>query len=152
VLSSEKYVLALRCLRAAVALSPEAPKVHEQTIAFLAMLKSSPELDPKVRQLLDSELSKITDAKADPKGANDKFFAEHKLSPCHVLASVRARRTLGADLAQCEKELMGILEMKEISFKDAIAVLETLQEWHSSQLPTFKQAAKSRWPEVTRLG
>ncbi|KAL2207124.1 N-terminal acetyltransferase A, auxiliary subunit [Sarocladium strictum] len=147
----KKYVLALRCLKAAIALDPEAPKVHEQSIAFAAMLKSSSELPPKVAELLSSEF-KVFDASADLKKVNEEYLAKHKSSPRHVLSVVKARRTLGADLAQCEKDLTGVLSLPDVSFEDAIAVSETLQSWRSGQLGSFKQTANGKWPEVTRLG
>jgi peptide alpha-N-acetyltransferase len=114
------------------------------------MLKSSSELPPKVAELLSSEF-KVFDASADLKKVNEEYLAKHKSSPRHVLSVVKARRTLGADLAQCEKDLTGVLSLPDVSFEDAIAVSETLQSWRSGQLGSFKQTANGKWPEVTRL-
>lgn len=147
---TEKYVLALRCLQAAIALDPEAPKVHEQKIAFRSLLNSSPELPAKVAELLNADFKAI-DASADLKKVNEEYLAKHQSSPRHVLSVIRARRALGADIAQCEKDLTGILDLKDVSFEDAIAVSETLRGWHSGQLAAFKTAARGKWPEVTRL-
>lgn len=115
------------------------------------MLNNASDLPPKVADVLKAEFNAI-EPSADLKKVNEDYLSQHQTSPPHVLSVIRARRTLGTAAAQCEKDLFGILDIKGVSFEDAIAVSETLRGWHSSQLGAFKQAASGKWPEVARLG
>lgn len=143
-------MLALRCLQAALAIDAGAPKVHEQTIAFRSLLNTASELPPKVAEVLKAEFQAIAPS-ADLNKLNEEYLAKHKSSPLHVLSAIRTRRSLGADQPQCEKELTGILNMPEARFEDALEVSETLKSWRSGQAGAFRNSAKGRWPEVTRL-
>lgn len=142
--------MALRCLKAAAALEPDSPKVHEQTVALRHALNKATDLPPKVSEVLKEEF-KLVDPSTDLKKYNDEFQAKHKASPSHVLAAIRAKRGLGGDRAQCDKEVTGLLDLPGATFEDAIQALEVLKSWRSSEVEAFKKAAQSKWAEVTRL-
>lgn len=145
-----KFVLALRCLNVATSLAPDSPKVHEQTVAFRHALNSQTDLPSEVQQVLKEGFKSIEES-VDLKKYNAEFQARHKSNPSHVLAAIRAKRNLGEDPRQCDKEITGILDIPSVSFTDAIEALETLKRWKSPEVGAFKAAALSKWPEVTRL-
>ncbi|KAL7806734.1 N-terminal acetyltransferase A, auxiliary subunit [Trichoderma aethiopicum] len=147
----EKYVLALQCLNRALGIDAENPRVHEQVIAFRKLLDNPPsELPPKVVETLKAEF-KPADETADLSKFNEAFQAKHQDSPLHVLSAIKAKLQLGVDLAQCEKEIAGLVEHANATFSDAVAALETLKSWRSAQVDAFRQAALAKWPNVTRL-
>lgn len=148
--TAEKYLLALRCLNAAVALDPDFPKVVEQVVAFQTMLDSVSDLEPKVAQVLKKEFRAMNGAKNSREYIED-FQKWHKGSPRHAFAAIAAKRRMGEDKATLDREVVGLLEMKEMAAVDALSILETLQSWRSPEVQAFKKAARVRWPEVTRL-
>lgn len=147
---TEKYVLALCCLNHAAAVDPDSPRVHEQAIALRHALNQAKDLPSKVTEVLKEEF-KIVDSSADLKKVNDDFQAKHKASPRHVLAAIRAKKTLGADRSTCEKEVSSVLDIPGVQFEDAIEALETLRRWRSPEEESFKKAAQAKFPNVTRL-
>lgn len=56
---AEKFVAALRCLNAALAIDPSSNKTKEQAQVFANVLKSSSELPPKVIETLKAEFKAI---------------------------------------------------------------------------------------------
>ncbi|KAI8962934.1 N-terminal acetyltransferase A, auxiliary subunit [Daldinia sp. FL1419] len=145
----EKYLLALRCLNAALALDPDHPTVHEQVVRFRQALDSKIEsLPPKVVEVLKSGFT-ILDAAADLKSYNASFQEKHKDSPAHIISTVKTERLLGEDKKKTEKDLVGILNLKGVHHEHAEEVLAILKQWHSDEADTFKVAAHEKWPEVT---
>jgi N-alpha-acetyltransferase 15/16, NatA auxiliary subunit len=145
---SEKYLLALRCLNAAISLDKDHPRVHEQAIEFRKTLNPILEsLPPKVQEVIKSEFSAVP-ATADLKQLNAEFRQQHKDSPEHTLAAIRTAKLLGEDQAQCEKDLLEALETKNITFDQAASMLETLKQWKGG-VTSFQKAAHERWPAVT---
>jgi peptide alpha-N-acetyltransferase len=146
-----KYVLTLQCLNRSLAIDAENPRVHEQVVAFRKLLDNAPsDLPPKVLETLKAEFTAV-DATADLSKYNQDFQEKHQDSPLHVLSAVKARLALGVDLAKCEKEVTGLIEHASASFNDAVAALETLKSWRSAEIDSFRKAALTRWPNVTRL-
>ncbi|PON27599.1 acetyltransferase [Trichoderma gamsii] len=147
----KKYVLALQCLNRSLSIDAENPRVHEQVVAFRKLLNNAPsDLPPKVLEALKAEFTAV-DATADLTKYNQDFQEKHQASPLHVLSAVKARQTLGVDLAKCEKEVHGLIEHASATFTDAIAALETLKSWRSAEVESFRKAALAKWPNVTRL-
>lgn len=128
----------------------ESPRVHEQAIALRQALKQAKDLSPKVSEIMKDEF-KIIDASADLKKVNSDFQAKHKASPRHVLAAIRAKKSLGEDRSKVEKEISSVLDIPGVQFEDAIEALETLRRWKSSEEESFKKAAQAKFPNVTRL-
>jgi peptide alpha-N-acetyltransferase len=146
----EKYVLALRCLNAAIALKPSHPRIHSQAVRFAKMIKSGANLPAKVTDVLKSEF-KAVDSSADLAKLNADFEARYKDSALHVLSSVAVKRLLGQDKSQADKELINVLELPETTLAEAVEILSTLKGWKSTELAAFQEAAQSKWPEGTRL-
>ena len=147
----DKYILALKCLKAALELDPESPKVHEQVIAFQHALSTASDLHPKVLEVIKLEFD-VIEPSTNLSKYNDKFLAAKKDSARHALSAIKAKRIIGQDKAtKLEEELLGLLNLPDITFTDAIEILETLKQWKSSQVDAFKKAAQAKWPEVTRL-
>lgn len=147
---TEKYVLALKCLKAATAIDAECPRVHEQSIALAHALKSASDLPPKALEAIKAEFTAF-DANADLHKINDSFRAKHAGSPLHILASLKAARILGQDKASNDKELLSLLNLKETNADDALEIVKQMASIRSSEVENFRKAATAKWPEVTRL-
>ncbi|OTA99846.1 hypothetical protein M426DRAFT_324834 [Hypoxylon sp. CI-4A] len=145
----EKYILALRCLNAALAIDPEHPTVHEQVVRFRQALNSKLDsLPPKVAEVLKSGFTTI-DASTDLKKYNADFKAKHQDSASHVIFAIKTERLLGEDKKKAEKDLAEVINLKSIDHEQAIETLALLRQWRSSEVDTFKTAAHKKWPEVT---
>jgi N-alpha-acetyltransferase 15/16, NatA auxiliary subunit len=146
---AEKYVLALRCLNAALALDASDPRVHEQVVHFSKVLHSKlGSLPPQVQEVLKSEFT-ATKPSTDLEEYNNDFEAKHKESPVHRISAIKTKKVLGEDTAACERELGSILEMAGITWETAKDVLRLLREWRSTEVDAFKKKASAKWPEVT---
>ncbi|KAI6091280.1 N-terminal acetyltransferase A, auxiliary subunit [Hypoxylon rubiginosum] len=145
----EKYVLALRCLNAALAIEPDNPTVHEQVVRFhLTLNAKMGSLPAKVAELLKSKFTAI-DASADLKKFNADFRAKHKDSPSHVISAIKSERLLGEDKKKSEKGLAEVLGLKTIEYEQAVEAFALLKQWRSSEADAFKVASHKKWPEVT---
>ena len=148
---AEKYLLALRCLLAAQGLSDSHPRVHEQAIVFQkAMNEELESLPAKVQEVIKAEWKSLG-ATAGLKKVNDDFYATHKSSPRHVLSAIKVRRELGESKDKYEQDVVDMASMKDLTFEDAVMVLDTLTTWKSGKTEEFRKAALGRWPDVTRL-
>ncbi|RGP66236.1 acetyltransferase [Fusarium longipes] len=145
----KKYILALRCLTAALALDSKSPRVHEHIVAFAQLLKTATDIEPKVLEVLKAEF-KAVDPSADLAKFNDEFLEAHKDSPRHVLSAVKVQKLLGQEKTKSEEAVVGILDIPGATYEDAIEGLEVLKSWRSSQ-EFYKKAAQQKFPNVTRL-
>ncbi|UNI19221.1 hypothetical protein JDV02_005420 [Purpureocillium takamizusanense] len=145
-----KYVLALRCLNNALGLDATHPRVYEQAVAFRSLLNSSPDLAPKVAQVLKAQFTAVGESTSLSKYI-EQFEAEHKASPRHALSAIAARRSIGEDKHKCDKRVVDLLSMEGVSSSDAVEMLERLESWRSPAVANFKSAAQAKWPGVTRL-
>ncbi|KAI4869974.1 N-terminal acetyltransferase A, auxiliary subunit [Hypoxylon rubiginosum] len=145
----EKYVLALRCLNAALAIDPDNSTVHEQVVRFrLALNSKIKSLPSKVAEVLKSRFTTV-DAFADLKKFNADYQEKHRDSPSHVISAIKSERLLGEDKKKSEKGLAGVLGLKAIEYEQAAEAFALLKQWRSSEVDTFKAAAHEKWPEVT---
>ncbi|KAH9904148.1 N-terminal acetyltransferase A, auxiliary subunit [Xylariomycetidae sp. FL2044] len=145
----EKYLLALRCLNAALALDADHPTVHEQAVRLRKTLNSKlGSIPPKVAEVLKSGFTAI-DSSADLKKINSEFQQKHKDSPSHTVSAIKVRKFLGEDQKQCEKDLTGVVGMKGIRYDQVEEILDLLRQWRSSEAENLKKAAHEKWPEVT---
>jgi N-alpha-acetyltransferase 15/16, NatA auxiliary subunit len=136
-------------LKAALALDPTNPQVHEQLVHFRHVINSKlASLPPKVQEVIKSEFTTL-DASADLKKYNADFQAKHKDSAPHVISAVKTKKLLGEDSSKVEKELAEVLSVKDVQFEQAIEVLDLLRGWRSKEVDGFKKAAAGKWPEVT---
>lgn len=146
-LRRKKYIMALRCLLASLALDSENPQLHEQIIQLRQGLDSSKEILQRIMPIVNNEFS--LGANTDLKQVNSEFRRSHAHSPAHTLAAIRTDRLLGVDLPTCEQAVLKILSMRAMSFDIAAQGLGTLKDWRSVLVDEFKIAAHERWPEVT---
>ncbi|OAA53054.1 Alpha-acetyltransferase 15, NatA [Cordyceps fumosorosea ARSEF 2679] len=146
----EKYVLALRCLNAAIALDSSHPKLHPQIVTFAKKLKTASGLPAKVFEVLKAEFTAV-DVAADLSQYNADYQAEHKDSIRSILSFVAAERALNGSNDTSVTQLTASLNLPSTTFSDAIEVLETLKGWNSSEAAVFQEAAHAKFPEVTRL-
>ncbi|KAK8879638.1 tetratricopeptide [Apiospora arundinis] len=147
----EKYVLALSCLNAALALDASHPTVHEHTVRFLQAIRSKlASLPAKVQEVIKAEFTVIAPS-TDLEDFNDEFLAKHKGSVPHAIAAIKMKELVDedADKAAVEKELAGLVGAAECSFEDARAILGLLRGSRSTELEGFKKKASEKWPEVT---
>lgn len=146
---TEKYLLALRSLKNALALDATHPQVHEQLVYFRHVLNSkTTSLPPKAQEVIKAEFDTL-DASADLKKYNTDFQAKHKDSAAHMIAAVKAKKHLGEGQSEVEKELTEIIDIKDVNFQQAQEVLGLLRSWRSKEVDAFKTKAASKWPEVT---
>ncbi|KND87518.1 N-alpha-acetyltransferase 16, NatA auxiliary subunit [Tolypocladium ophioglossoides CBS 100239] len=145
-----KYVLALGCLNAALALDSDSPKVHEQVVAFRSMLNSASDLAPKVAEVLEAEFKAVSESESLSKYI-EEFQKKHSASPRHLLSAIAAKKIVGEDKANCEKDVASLLNIDGVTFGDAVEMLKTLKSWRSTEVQGFRKAAQAKWPEVTRL-
>jgi peptide alpha-N-acetyltransferase len=139
----------LKCLNEALALDENHPALHAQAFQLRHALNSDlKDLDPKVQEALKDTFTAIP-ASADLKQLNAEFLEKHRNSTQHRIAAARAAVALGEDRSKAEKDLVDALNIKDITFEDAAALLDQLKTWRSAEVPRFKQAAHEKWPEVT---
>ncbi|KAI1370635.1 N-terminal acetyltransferase A, auxiliary subunit [Hypoxylon crocopeplum] len=145
----EKYLLALRCLNAALAIDADNPTVHEQVVRFRQALNSKIEsLPTKAAEVLKSEFT-AAEASADLKKFNTTFQDKHKDSASHVISAIKTERLLGENKQKNEKNLAGVLNVKGVEYEQAAEALALLKQWRSSEADAFKAAAHKKWPEVS---
>lgn len=146
-LKIEKYLLALRCLKAALSMDASNPKAHEQAIRLRHALNADLEtLPPKVAEVIKSEFTEIPPS-ADLAKLNAEFREKHKGSAQHVLATIRVQEKLGEDRGKLAKDVVGLLEWQGVQLEDAAGAQEVLKGWKSGELAGFKKAAAQKWPE-----
>ncbi|KAI0872202.1 tetratricopeptide [Hypoxylon argillaceum] len=144
-----KYLLALRCLNAALAIDAANPVVHEQAVRFhREVISKLASLPAKAAEVIKSEFTAL-ETSADLKKHNAEFLAKHKDSAPHVVSAVKIQKLLGEDQKTCEKGLFGVLSLKSANWEPAAEALGLLLQWRSSEAETFKKAAQETWPEVT---
>ncbi|KAI0485066.1 NMDA receptor-regulated protein 1-domain-containing protein [Xylariaceae sp. FL0804] len=145
----EKYILALRCLNAALAVDASNPVVHEQAVRFRQILDAKlPALPSKVAEVLKSDFTSI-DASTDLKKYNADFEQKYRDSAPHVISAIKVRKLLGEDSQKCEKDLSGILGLQSVDYELAAEALGQLKQWRSSEAESFTKMAREKWPEVT---
>ncbi|KAJ4385438.1 hypothetical protein N0V93_009866 [Gnomoniopsis smithogilvyi] len=143
----KKYLLALRCLKAALGLDAENPKVHEQAIRLRQALTAELEtLPPKTAEVIKTAFTEVP-ASADLAKINEEFREKHKTSPQHVLSSIRVQEKLGEDRSKVSKDVVDLLKMENIQLEDASDAQALLKSWKSGELDAFKKAAAQKWPE-----
>ncbi|KAF2964432.1 hypothetical protein GQX73_g9157 [Xylaria multiplex] len=145
----EKYLLALHCLNAALAIDPANPVVHEQTVRFRQEINLKlASLPAKVAEVIKTEFTAI-DASTDLKKYNADFLKKHKESAAHVVSAVKIRKLLGEDQKACEKALFDVLSLKTEDWEPAAEAHGLLLQWRSGEAEAFRKAAGETWPEVT---
>ncbi|KAI1817840.1 tetratricopeptide [Poronia punctata] len=144
-----KYLLALNCLNAALALDATNPVVHEQAVRFRKeMDEKLSTLPVKVADVIRSDFTAI-DESTDLKTYNADMLAKYEDSAPHLVSGVKVQKLLGEDLKVCEGNLQKVLSMKTSDWEPAAEALGLLFQWRSSEAEAFKKAAHETWPEVT---
>lgn len=144
----EKYLLAMQCLNAAIALAPTDPKVHERIVQFRYTV--SPKLatlPPATSEVLKKEFPTVAESLSELQEFNDAFFVENSDSPRCVLAAARGRRMMGGK--GCEEKLAGVAGMEGLELGVAVEVLETLRGWGGGEAERFREGVRARWPEAS---
>ncbi|KAH7357736.1 N-terminal acetyltransferase A complex subunit nat1 [Plectosphaerella cucumerina] len=143
----KKYILALKCLNAAIKLDATHPGVHERTVEFQHALKdSSASIPAKVKEVIDAEFQAPS---GDLAKFNQEYLDKNKTSPAHVLAAIKARKVLGQSLAETEEQLLALLDSEGVTFELAGTILDTLKTWRSKETAAFRSKAQGKWPGVT---
>lgn len=146
-----KYVLALRCLKASLAMGSELPRVHEQAARFWAMMEEMTDLPAEVVEVLKAEFTEMKKSSSLAEYING-FETRHKDSPRHVLAAQTARRRVGQEVTGSRKGPVDLLEWAGLTVDDGVEMLAMLRDWRSPDVEAFKKAAQAKWPQMTRLG
>ncbi len=123
--------------------------MHQQTIALRNALNSTlASLPPQVQEVIKSDFVALPPS-ADLKKANVEFKSKHKGSVAHTLAAIRVDKILGAEKKACEKAVFAILDTEGLPLSDAVAGLDTLNGWGSSEVEAFKLRARSKWADAS---
>ncbi|KAK7755489.1 hypothetical protein SLS62_002419 [Diatrype stigma] len=145
----EKYLLALRCLNAALIIDPENATVHEQVVRLRQALSTKLEsLSPKVVEVIKSDFTAVDDS-TDLKQYNADFKSKHANSAPHIISAIKTSAFLGEDQAKAAKDLESVLEIPDVHHEQAEEVLGLLRQWRSDEAEPFKSKAHEKWPEVT---
>jgi N-alpha-acetyltransferase 15/16, NatA auxiliary subunit len=169
--TTEKYLLALKCLRAAASLEPENPTLHEQLIRFRLEGRFNPRhslaFSPADMIIVDkrqeSQPGKLTEAlkstsdlvpsASSLKSFNDSYLEKHKAGAAHVQCALNARFVLDpSSQAQDEKDLIATFDLPSATpntAHDALVLLKN--DWKSDNKVIDEGLAKARkrWPEAT---
>ncbi|PWY80599.1 N-terminal acetyltransferase catalytic subunit Nat1 [Aspergillus heteromorphus CBS 117.55] len=148
-----KHALALKCLSAAHAIDASNPTLHVQLLRFRKALDTLPEpLAPQVAEVVNAEFETLLPKAQNLDEWNNTFVSTHKDSVPHQQAGLTSRQLLNPDSKpQCEQDLASTLDSTDITIETALAGLELLNEWGSSQAAqtAYAQKASSKWPEAT---
>lgn len=146
----KKWLLAVKCLRAAQKIDPESPVVHDQIIRFRTMVSKLSDEDIKApsKEVLISTLEEILPAATDLAAYNDGFTAKHSQSAPHIRGALRARKFLNADAPTTP--LFDALDLGGISFRDVLEGQSLLQELRVSeeQINKYNQKAATMFPDA----
>ncbi|KAH0608172.1 uncharacterized protein H6S33_002224 [Morchella sextelata] len=146
----KKWLLSVKCLRAAQKLDPESPVVHEQIIRFRTMVSKLSDEDIKApsKEILISTLEEILPAATDLTAYNDEFSAKHSQSAPHIRGALRARRFLNADTPTTP--LFDALDQEGISLYDVLQGQSLLQELKAPEekIKEYNQKAAAKFPDA----
>lgn len=135
-------------------IDPSNPTLHSQVYRFKTTIDNPPEpLSPKVSEIITPELDTLLSPKSPNLGEwNEAFLAAHKTSAAHVQAAASVRRQINpGSQSQSEKDLISTLGLDSASLDDAVAGLQLLNDWGSSEntKSQYMQTAHKRWSEAS---
>lgn len=147
-ITTDKHLLALKCLSAAHAIDPSNPTLHIQLLKFRKSLENPPEpLAPQVAEVVNAEFDKLLPKSQKLDEWNESFLSANKGSVAHVQAALSTRHLLSPESKpQCEKDLLATLDSPNITIDEANAGLELLSKWGSDQ-SAYLQKANKKWPQ-----
>lgn len=154
-LSTEKYLLALKCLLALQNIDPNHPKCHELSGRFkLALDKLSEPLPKEVQEVVqDLFLGKLDSLSLGQH--NEEYLAKHNHSADHIHSVVRLRSALNPGAIETKsqgvQDLQRSLELSSVTLQQAEAGLELFDEIRAEEdaRRTYLETARKRWPEAT---
>lgn len=158
--SSEKYLLALRCLLAAHSLSPSHPTSHYQLLRLQHTLHTLPSpLPPPTSFVISAQLAPLLALDADPHAANTAFLGRHPRSATHLHAFLRAHNFLPPPPSPLDTEpaelLLGSLDEDwDVGVQEARSGLDVLEEWGLGDevRRRYTARARERLPEASVFG
>lgn len=135
-------------------IDPSNPTLHSQVYRFKTTIDNPPEpLLPKVSEIITPELDTLLSPKSPSLGEwNEAFLSAHKTSTPHIHAAASVRKLINPDSQpQNEKNLISTLGLENTSLEDAVAGLQLLNDWGSSDdtRAEYTQAAHKRWAEAS---
>ncbi|KAI9202793.1 NMDA receptor-regulated protein 1-domain-containing protein [Polychytrium aggregatum] len=112
----KKYLLALKCIKAGLAIDPRDSNLHKAIVRFIRDVRNPEnEADAAVAALIDEELEAIIPgAFGDVVKYNDRFCEQNALSLAHVLAASE----IGSVLGSAHSKAQGAKQVKEAFMKD----------------------------------
>ncbi|KAI1007380.1 N-alpha-acetyltransferase 15, NatA auxiliary subunit [Podosphaera aphanis] len=144
----KKYLLALKCLLAAISLDEKYPQVHELIIRFkLNVDKNIDSLSPEVADVVKSEFNYLPSS-VNLKEYNEKYLSENKDNPRKIISGLKIRKLLDPESAsRCEKDMLKILNLTGSTLEEALEGLETLKMWKCAELDSYRSEAAKKWPK-----
>ncbi|RFU35927.1 hypothetical protein B7463_g393, partial [Scytalidium lignicola] len=145
----KKYILALKCLLAAAALDSENSKVHQNIVRFnQAIEKDKESIAPKSAEVINSDFTLLPSGKS-LKQFNDDYLMKYNDCARHILSGLQVRKALSPESTPaCEKDVLDVLDLKSITFDEALEAFKLLQAWNSSRVEDFRSRAASKWPKA----
>jgi N-alpha-acetyltransferase 15/16, NatA auxiliary subunit len=151
--SSEKYLLALKCLLALHAIDSEDPSLHVHSFCFRSTMDHGPDgVVPRLAEILPAATRILFLDGKDLSEWNDDFLSRHKSSASHLQAGLRVRALLGKESKDNnEKDLLTALSLESTTLREARAGLELLNEWGSSAeaKDRYMTSAAERWTRAS---
>ncbi|KAL2860734.1 peptide alpha-N-acetyltransferase complex A subunit NAT1 [Aspergillus lucknowensis] len=148
-----KFALALKCLSAAHSIDASNPALHVQLLRFRQALTQLVEpLPPQVAEVVDAEFEDLLPKSLKLDEWNASFIAAYSDSIPHRHAYLACQQLLAPESkSENETELNSTLDAEIVSLEAALAGLDLLGEWGSSQAAkmAYAQKASSKWPEST---
>lgn len=145
---AEKHLLALRCLLSASAIDAEHPKVHEHIVRFKQAMDADAEsINPTSAEIIKSEFTLFPASKSLAE-YNDEYLSKHKSSASSTLSALRVRKILNP-ASNPDKDIVGVLNLQDITLETAVSALELLKSWKSSEVESFQSTAAAKWPKAT---
>lgn len=148
--TTERYLLALKCLLASSKIDRSHYTVHEQIVRYkLAIDSASSSLKSQTADVIKAEFT-LLPSSTTLSDYNSSFLLEHKDSPRHIYATLRVKQLLPSkDQSKNEQDVLATLDLAEITLEEGGEGLDLLISWKSNQTEAFKAKATLKWPQAT---
>lgn len=146
--TTDKHLLAVKCLAAANAIDPSNPTLHVQLLRFRKTLDGLSEpLPEQVAEAVNTAFDKLLPKNQNLEDWNESYLSSNQGSVAHVHASLSARQLLKPESkSQCEKDLLASLDISDVTIPEAVDALDLFNQWGSDK-SAYVEKAKKKWPE-----
>ncbi|TGZ82228.1 N-terminal acetyltransferase A, auxiliary subunit [Ascodesmis nigricans] len=145
----QKWLLALKALKKAKEIDPQAEGIWEATVRLRkdvsALPTDAPSLSTDSRTLFEEELLPLLAPTADLAALTTDYENTHSGSPAHLREAARVRKVLG--LEGFEDALMKSVKVEKAGWKDGVEAVRVAREVGVEERKV-KEVAGGRWGRV----